>query len=326
MPREAPVTTATGALTAGPPRSLAAALRHGGVAQGADLVGGQRAVRRAEGEPEGQRLLARHPPARRGRGRTAPPTPGSRRPRPAGPPRRRRPAPTPRRPGRRRCGPPGRSTASTPARASPVAATRTSTSSSPATVRAGSSSAETTLGCSSPAWPTTVPSARASSAHRPGCHGAGPRRRDRRSSPSARPTASAHATASAASALPGRAPGTGRLQLTGSGVCRVARLRGHRGEDGGQGRVVGRDSMPGTGARTGVREPLSHQPELVDGDVARARGRRCAAGCPAACRGPRCASAAPPRTAGWTSARTARRRRPRRSRAGRTARVRRTGS
>ena len=88
----------------------------GGVAQGADLVGRQRAVGRPEGQPVGERLAPVARPGRRGRRRRARATPGAPPPRRAASAARRRRAPPRRRRRRRRSAPWGRCRGCGPAR------------------------------------------------------------------------------------------------------------------------------------------------------------------------------------------------------------------
>ena len=76
----------------------------------------------------------------------------------------------------------------------------TSRSSSPPTVRAGSPRAATTLGCSSPTCPTSVPSASVTRAQRPGWKGATASADTSSARPSDSPIVRASSTASATSA------------------------------------------------------------------------------------------------------------------------------
>ena len=255
MPREAPVTTATGARHRWVAPVRAAAAEHRLVAQRAHLLGGERAVGRPEGQPVGQRLLAPRRPAGRGRRRTARPTPAAPRRPHAAPPRPRPPARSRRRRGRRPCVPAGRSRAVRASSGVPVAATSTSTSSSPATVRVGQLEGRGHLGVQLP----RVPDDRAVGQGELGAATRVPRRADRPSSrrapgPPSGPTASAHATASDASALRPGPHGPPGSTLTGSRVCRVARLGGHGTEDGGQGRRR-RDGCSIPGTRSARRRP-----------------------------------------------------------------------
>ena len=286
MPLPAPVTSATALASA--PRCTAPVARgragDGRVARAVDLLGGQRAVRRAEPQRVGQRLRALpdllagvdvEQPHRLEQLAGA----LAQRRLDARPRARRR-----RRPARRPPWPAGTSRPAAPATTGRWRRRAASRSSSIAQVRAGRPERGDDLGCSSPAWPTTVAVDDASSRAPAGV----PRRvlvgaHARASTPRPpRPTPRAASTASAQSAGAARAPPAGRL-------ARRRRARRRRAAAGAAGAasaasdlLVGRPPVDAERRRgaTGSGRPGTTRPDLEQREVALARGRRCAAAPP----------------------------------------------
>ncbi len=241
---------------------------HRCVAEAVDLVGRQRPVRRPEGEAVGQRpvpgldALPLVDVEERRPTRATPPR------RSAAPPRRRQRPRRRRRAARCRSSPAGTSRTAGPATGSALAATSTSTSNSAATVRAGRSSAASTLGCSSPAWPTSVPSASVMRAHRPGCHGAWPG-----SLATTTGTASAAATVCTAATMSLQSaarPGPHQPACSAWPVARMPARRGWAGTAAYSCSSVsasGREATPGDRRRAERAARAEDEAELVDRDV-----------------------------------------------------------
>ncbi len=187
----------------------------------------------------------------------------ARRPRPAARTPPRRPASPPRPPAPHPAEPVGTSKAVVPATTSGAAATSRSRSISAAHVRGGSSSRSTTFGCSSPAWPTSRPSARRRAAHRPGCQGAWSASAATSTSTwRASATDRARATASDQSAGAALAPPAAHLAVTAQGDGQTRRLRRDRGLELGQLRLRRPPVDRGPGRGDGRAGRPGHQAEL----------------------------------------------------------------
>ena len=168
------------------------------------------------------------------------------------------------------------------ARATPPPAARRGPARTP-TARAGRPSAATTFGCSSPACPTSVPSAVRQARAPPGCHGAWSASADDdeldaddlRDQPRGRDRVGVVGA-------PTRPPPAGGLAQPGEDAGDPTRLRRHGRVDRRE-LLVGRPDTAGQPRSRGrVRDRPRDQAELEDRHVARAAARRCAARCRAA--------------------------------------------